>query len=382
MDNMASDELLIIIQILTAFLMYFFSFFLVTRKKGKRVVYLSLAGFLLASAILLTNKIFFFYHVYKNSPYLFLLGYPFILFFSPMLYFFTQSLTKDNFKFGEKSLFHLLPFLVSYLYLVVFSHPLTFTPKTTSTSLDDHKLDLILKWMGYACELQYVIYTITCLFLLHRYRNNIKNYYSSLKTINLSWLTYVLYTFTIWRVLFLIQLHHLWPVDVISESALDLLIDLGFLVFVMVLIFKALIQPEIFLDSENIQQKARKFQLPEGKKETYLEQLLKYMQTSKPFLDSNISIKELAEQVDIPSYYLSYIINECLHQNFFDFINTYRIKESQQLIDQHINDKTTILEIIYESGFNSKSVFNTAFKKHTGQTPSEYKKKLVTHKPD
>ena len=106
------------------------------------------------------------------------------------------------------------------------------------------------------------------------------------------------------------------------------------------------------------------------------------MQTSKPFLDSNISIKELAEQVDIPSYYLSYIINECLHQNFFDFINIYRIKESQQLIDQYINDKTTILEIIYESGFNSKSVFNTAFKKHTGLTPSEYKKKLVMHKSD
>ena len=374
---MVPGELLIIIQILTAFLMYFFSFFLITRKKGKRTVYWSLAGFLLASAILLTNKIFFFYHIFESFPHLFLLGYPFILFFSPMLYFFTQSLTKDNFRFEKESLFHLLPFFGSLTYFVIFFHPLIFTSKTIRVPLGNHKLDSVLKWMGYACELQYLIYTFVCLYLLYRYRDNIKNYYSSIETINLSWLTYVLYTFTIWRVLFLIRLHHLWPVDVINQSALDLLIELGFLVFVMVLIFKALIQPEIFFDSENMQQKTRKFQLPADKKESYLKQLLEFMQTTKPFLDSNISIKELAEQADIPSYYLSYIINECLHQNFFDFINNYRIKESQRLIKRHLDDKTTILEIVYESGFNSKSVFNTAFKKHTGSTPSEYRKNLI-----
>jgi AraC-like DNA-binding protein len=64
-----------------------------------------------------------------------------------------------------------------------------------------------------------------------------------------------------------------------------------------------------------------------------------------------------------------------LQQNFFDFINRYRIEEAQRLLTDPPDKKITVLEVLYECGFNSKSSFNTLFKKHTGLTPSEFKKK-------
>ncbi|KAB2844021.1 MAG: AraC family transcriptional regulator, partial [Melioribacteraceae bacterium] len=83
------------------------------------------------------------------------------------------------------------------------------------------------------------------------------------------------------------------------------------------------------------------------------------------------TIRELAENLNIHPNHLSQIINEKLGQNFFDFINSYRIKEAEKLLLK--NGKKTILEIAFEVGFNSKSTFNAAFKKHTGVTPTAYK---------
>jgi len=68
---------------------------------------------------------------------------------------------------------------------------------------------------------------------------------------------------------------------------------------------------------------------------------------------------------------LSQIINESKNINFYDYVNSYRISEAKDLLSS--NCDKTILEILYEVGFNSKSAFNTAFKKFTSVTPSKYK---------
>jgi len=64
-----------------------------------------------------------------------------------------------------------------------------------------------------------------------------------------------------------------------------------------------------------------------------------------------------------------------LGQNFYDFINRYRILEAKQLLTNPKDPKITVLEVLYEVGFNSKSSFNTLFKKYTGLTPTEFRKK-------
>jgi AraC-like DNA-binding protein len=88
-------------------------------------------------------------------------------------------------------------------------------------------------------------------------------------------------------------------------------------------------------------------------------------------LDADFDLAALAQGIDTPAYRVSQVINTELRQNFFDFVNAYRIGESRRQLKE--NDKS-ITEIMYAAGFNSTSVFNTTFKKHTGLTPSQYRK--------
>jgi len=139
---------------------------------------------------------------------------------------------------------------------------------------------------------------------------------------------------------------------------------------------KGLRQPVILTGYEDNQYK-RKYErtsLSDAIKENYKNKLLRYMETRKPYLDPSLCLNDLAKKISIPPHHLSQVLNTCLNQNFFDFINSYRIKESRRLLSEQRSDKKTILEILYETGFNSKSVFNTAFKKHTGTTPTQFRK--------
>ena len=101
---------------------------------------------------------------------------------------------------------------------------------------------------------------------------------------------------------------------------------------------------------------------------------MEYMMFEKPFLRTKLSINDLAEELDIPSHHISQVINERLNQNYFDFINSYRIEELKVKLKDPRNKHLTMLGIAFDCGFNSKASLNRIFKKHTGQTPSEYLK--------
>jgi AraC-like DNA-binding protein len=105
--------------------------------------------------------------------------------------------------------------------------------------------------------------------------------------------------------------------------------------------------------------------------------VLEYVKNNKPYLDPELTLDQLASQLSIRPRALSQIINEDLGQNFYDFINRNRIEEASRLLTNPKDRKITILEVLYEVGFNSKSSFNTLFKKYTGLTPSDFKKKSL-----
>ena len=105
-----------------------------------------------------------------------------------------------------------------------------------------------------------------------------------------------------------------------------------------------------------------------------IQKLENHMKVNEPFMDSSLSVYDLAKQINVPSRELSIAINHNLNKHFFDYVNEYRIKKAMQLFQQTTDEKLTVLEVLYDVGFNSKSSFNTAFKKFTGQTPSEYRK--------
>lgn len=116
--------------------------------------------------------------------------------------------------------------------------------------------------------------------------------------------------------------------------------------------------------------------LKKDESKKYLDILVTFMEQQKPFLDSKLTLKKLADHLEISSNHLSQVINENLDQNFFDFINTYRIDEVKNRLKNPKYKDYTILSIAYESGFNSSSVFYRNFKKITGKSPSEYMKTL------
>ena len=103
------------------------------------------------------------------------------------------------------------------------------------------------------------------------------------------------------------------------------------------------------------------------------------MEEDKLFTDSDLNLQLLAQKLAISPYYLSQIINVKLHKNFFDFINRYRIDEAKKILSQPKNDHYTILSIAYEVGFNNKTSFNAAFKKHTSRTPSQFRNSQKQH---
>jgi len=145
------------------------------------------------------------------------------------------------------------------------------------------------------------------------------------------------------------------------------------LVFATVLAFKGLRQPGIFTGIEpGI--KYGTTRLPKAEASTYVKNLKNIMRKEKPYLDPSITLNDLAEMLSIPARQLSQVINDSLKQNFFDLISSYRIEEAKQmLLDSNHRDKT-ILEVLYDVGFNSKSSFNSLFKKKTRMTPSEFRK--------
>lgn len=101
-------------------------------------------------------------------------------------------------------------------------------------------------------------------------------------------------------------------------------------------------------------------------------QLAAFMENQKPWLDPELTLSVLAEQLQLNVSQLSYLVNNGFNQNFNDFVNTYRVEEVKAKLSAPGFQHLSLLGIAFESGFNSKATFNRAFKKLTGQAPSQF----------
>jgi AraC-like DNA-binding protein len=113
--------------------------------------------------------------------------------------------------------------------------------------------------------------------------------------------------------------------------------------------------------------------LDDDVKEEYKIKLINYIEKEKPYLQPKLSIDDLSNALEIPKHFISQTINDSLEHTFYSLINSYRLEEVKRRILDENQDKYTLLAIAFESGFNSKSGFNTNFKLETGMTPLEFK---------
>lgn len=221
---------------------------------------------------------------------------------------------------------------------------------------------------------------------INYYKLVVQKEYSDYGMLNINWL---------WQFIFaVLPIVFLWGVELIRillggiNSSEIIPVLWGFVVvFIYFVSFQAFKQKNLFEEIAEETELTVKEKQKKGKinqviqesniKEEDLELIQKiklYMETHEPFLNASLSMYQLAKQLDMPSHELSQLINHKLNKHFFDFVNEYRVNKAMGLLRNPQNSKMTVLEILYEVGFNSKSSFNTVFKKNTGKTPTQYRK--------
>jgi len=112
--------------------------------------------------------------------------------------------------------------------------------------------------------------------------------------------------------------------------------------------------------------------MPGAEADMVLEILGKGMKEEKWFQNPSLSLRELAENLTISSNQLSWLLNERIGQNFNEYINSFRLENFKEIALNPANSHLTLLSLAYESGFNSKTVFNTFFRKIEGMTPKAW----------
>jgi len=142
------------------------------------------------------------------------------------------------------------------------------------------------------------------------------------------------------------------------------------------LMYRAIKYPHSVIDfNQQDNKKYEKSGLTEQASKAYLERLEKMMTEEKIYKESNLRLGHLADKVGISTHHLSQLINNSFEQNYFDYINKYRVNEAKVLIEQTPN--RNLLDVALEVGFNNKNSFNNAFKKQTGMNPTQFKKQKV-----
>jgi AraC-like DNA-binding protein len=122
-------------------------------------------------------------------------------------------------------------------------------------------------------------------------------------------------------------------------------------------------------------EKYKKSALTDEQADIILAKLTRSMEKEKPYLEMGLTLPMLAKMLDVSQHHLSQVINEKLGKSFFDFINEYRVQETKKALFSSKSERFSILGIAMDAGFNSKSAFYTAFKKHTGMTPTQFKER-------
>jgi len=347
-------------------------------KKGKRLSNQLLAGFMASNALLLAG--FLLRRFGWTSPVqwvaLYSIGGSAYFLLMPFLYLYLQSLCYKNFHLKVTHLLHALPFGTFVVFSLVI-HVLNHTPFQNDVTISVHQfIGQIDYWShSIALHIQILSYLVASVILLRKYREGVKDMYSSIERIDLHWCNLLLVGFaTMWFLDFLqwiLGVFHLSSPTIFYWMLMtSLFINLA---FTLIVTYKGLAQSGSFSGIQGFPKYAGSRLKPSDCDEI-VQKLITCMERDKPYLTLSTSLEDLSKKLSIPERNLSQVIHTHFNQSFYDFINSYRIEEIKKRICNDDYGNYTLLAIAYDAGFNSKSVFNAAFKKHTGLTPKEYKR--------
>jgi YesN/AraC family two-component response regulator len=124
-------------------------------------------------------------------------------------------------------------------------------------------------------------------------------------------------------------------------------------------------------------QEKERIKLEKEKIQEINTRVISLMEKEELYKEAELTLQDLSTKIQHPTYQVSLAINEGLNKSFYDLVNGYRVEEAKRLLLMPDSRNYTILSVGFEAGFNSKTTFNTVFKKFTGLTPTEYKSKIA-----
>lgn len=325
---------------------------------------------------MLVNETLFELYPVKILPYI----------YGPLLLLYAKWMTTEHPRFDPRYLWHFAPFLIFLVAALIYIDE-NVMHGTDGFLVRDRFVSFRIVY-GSTFFISITAYSIATFVVIKRHKQRLKEFVSySSEKITLQWLVGLSITFyTGYVVMFIFGgvdiMVGFMPFDPyeISFISLTLLTFLfGVFGFHQPGIFEELVRHEHSINVPELDADSKKYQrsgLKQHDVADLVNKIRKYMVIEKPYLDRELSIYDLSKQLNISRHTLSEVINEHMGMNFYNLVNEYRVKEVKDRLKSDKYKQLTILAIAYDSGFNSKSSFNTIFKEKTGQTPSEYLGKL------
>lgn len=361
----------VVITSLMIFILLLFSAFLFYR--GRHIYSNVLLGFYLLSQIIgILNGSLFLLKDYLLPKYihLFYIGYPIIFTWLVLYYFFVCSLVDTQFRIKAYDWLHFIPFfvvlatLLSQFYFKGSNEKLKLLEPNSSFYRTIWINDIFF-------SIQIVFYNVAAIVKYYGYRKRVKDL-TNIRPEYDTWIRIAIFTFLV-ACIITVGGKLLGYLNIPIQFNTLFLSNIAFLFFYSILFFVSITSPSLVTNSDK-KEKYWYSNLSDYEAKELLQRLNGYIIDNQVYRKSGLTLKELASGIEVSERHISQVINDLKEQNFFDFINFYRVEHAKRLLSQNNEKKRTMFDIFWESGFNSKTTFNTAFKKFTGITPSEYQK--------
>lgn len=308
------------------------------------------------------------------------------LFPPPIIWLYASSLKSGRIEYRKKMLLHTIPIGIGFLFFI----PLF--AKTLYLSVFNNDMLMYNKWFGFIFSvgtgMSYILYSRAIILLLIKkqgFKARLIEYlfdHSQQQIVLVKVLSLMMNLHAL-----IIILGGLYSFINLSKLLIFSYLDAGFLVLLSyLLIFILTTNPKVIHFKYTKQYEGKNFLWYERSGLTREEamqcmsKMNQWMKSEKPYLNSDISLGDLAEKMELPGHIVSEVLNGLLKQNFYDYINNYRIEEFKSEAQLEKNARETNLNLAFQCGFNSKTTFNNSFKKFTGQTPSEFRQSIKSKK--
>jgi len=356
------------------------------RTKDTKSVVLGLLTFILSISIL--GGIYGITGYHRKWPHLVNVADPLFLLYGPLLFTYIFVLTKN--KLPKNVFLHAIPFVA---YIIAFIPLYLKSPEEKIQFAEYIFLSEQVPVQGLLMQVARVVYlgvyAVLSVRIVKAYQRQIKDNFSEIENISLHSAKRILYFFLVVLVIAFVTF--------VSGNLFSYNFNLsnniiGF--FVAILIYslaystwnkkntvdsssqkKPQTAKNILTDSEKTKGRSS-YVLNDEQFKEYSNRIKEAMEEDKVFTENELSLSELSKKIGIQPYQLSELISRVYGESFFDFINRHRIEEFKAKLEEPEYSSYSLLGIAMDCGFNSKSSFNTAFKKFTGITPSEYRKQM------